>query len=424
MSEVEQSIQLQIQDIAAVKKAFLASLAARQPSTLWWLVDNSENIAYENRVKGDSILAIDNSIDNVDIGSFFANWFGLQNSYFAQDQPFPGVQTLQDAVSQVYRWRVPQYFNDIAVSGAGQAFSPLYVFPHEDTNLGTYAVTGTVFTKGVGSVDPTVCGPGILGVASYSAAITATISLTLTAVYSDGTSGSIPVTVPVPSVSDPFASTPVGGTALAAAYDASAPALGPGIVGVASVAGFKVGTTVPNLVVITENTTPVTPPNALPSWTTEVAELVAINSSTNQLTLRQLTPTTSLGGTAPTPFPNGIRNSYSTAAMVYPLFNDVTGVVGTTGTAGDQVLISFYPDWAQGFVDVSTIVIPQTKEGQSRGVVEEKDDLGKPQKSDQVLPKSDQASPKSEKSESAPTQSSGAPPKAPAAPSKAPGHGG
>jgi hypothetical protein len=369
MSEVEQSIQLQIQDIAAVKQSFSGSLAERQPDTLWWLVDNSENIAYENRVKGASILAIDTSIENVNIGSFFADWFNLQNAYFSQDQPFPGVQTLQSAIATIYRWRVPQYFNDIAITGSGQGVSPQYVFPHQDMNLGIYAVTGTTFTKGVGPVDSTVCGPGILRVAPIGADLgSSALNLTLTAVYPDGTTGTMTATVPSGSLTTDLI--PLGGTALTAAYTAST---GAGIVSVASVAGFKVGAL--NLVVITEDTTVV---GQLPSWTTEVAEVVAIGS--NQLTLRQ--PTTP---GAANPFSNGLRNNYTTAAMVYPLFNDVNAVTGTGGTAGDQALISFYPDWAQGFVDISSIVVPQGLEGQSRGVEEEKS-------TDSVSPSSKQSS--------------------------------
>src|SRR6516162_3896235 len=117
MSQVERSIQLQIQDIAAVKQAFSASLAQRSPDTLWWLVDNSEDIVYENRVKGATILAVDTNIDNVNIAYIYTDWFNLQNSYFSQDQPFSGISTLQAAIAQIYRWRVPQYFNDMATGG-------------------------------------------------------------------------------------------------------------------------------------------------------------------------------------------------------------------------------------------------------------------------------------------------------------------
>lgn len=343
MSAVEQSIQLQVQDIAAVKQSFSGSLTARQPNTLWWLVDTSQNIIYENRVKGSTISAIDSSIMNVNIGSFFADWFNLQNAYFSQDQPFPGVQTLQAAVASIYRWRVPRYFNDIAISGAGQGVSSQYVFPYQDMNLGTYAVTGTLFTKGVGPVDSTVCGPGILRVSPYLATIgAASVVLTLTAVYPDGTTGSFTATVP--SGSATTVSVAVGGTALTAGHTG---ATGAGLVSVAAVTGFKVGPL--NLVVITEDHTV---GGGLPAWTSEVAEVAAIGA--NQLTLRQPTPS---GAAAP--FANGLRNNYTTAAKVYPLLNDVSAVTSTGGTAGDRVQVSFYPDWAQGFVNVTSIVVPQ-----------------------------------------------------------------
>jgi hypothetical protein len=351
MSSVEQAIQLQIQDIAAVKQSFSASLEARQPDTLWWLVDSTSNIIYENRVKGSSILAIDQNVDAVSIASLYSDWFNLQNAYFSQDQPYPGLSTLQSVIATIYRWRVPQYFNDIASVASGQGVAPQYVFPYQDMNLGTYAITGTAFTKGVGPVNAAVCGPGILSVVPYLAAIgVAAINLTLTAVYPDGTTGTLTATVP--SGSDVTDSIAVGGTALTGAYTAATDA---GVVNVASVTGFKIGPL--NLVVITENTTV---SGQLPSWTTEVAEIAAVGS--NQLTLRQPTPPG-----AANPFSNGLRNNYTTAAMVFPLFNDVNAVSSTGGTAGDQVQISFYPDWAQGFVDVTSIVVPQ-------GLVESSED--------------------------------------------------
>jgi hypothetical protein len=342
-TSVELSIQMQIQDIAAVKQAFLISLADRQPDTLWWLVDNTDNILYENRILGSSVLAIDNSIESVDISSIFSNWFSLQNAYFSQDQPLIGVQSLQAAIASIYRWRVPQYFNDIAVGAGGLSVSPQYVFPYQDMNLGVYAVTGPLFTKGVGPVNAVTTGPGILRVSPIGAAIgAADLHLTLTAVYPDGTTGTFAAVLTADS--ELTASVPVGGTALTGAYTATTDA---GVVTVASVAGFKVGAL--NLVVITEDHTV---GGQLPTRVTEVAEVVAIGGG--QLTLRQPTPPG-----AANPFSNGLRNNYTTSAKVYPLFNDVSNVTSTGGTAGDRAIISFYPDWSQGFLDISSVVVPQ-----------------------------------------------------------------
>jgi hypothetical protein len=344
MSAVELSLQLQIQDIAAVTEAFSTAVSGRHDATLWWLVDYASNIIYENRVKGSSIIAIDDNIATVNIGSsIFGDWFNLQNAYFAQDQPLEGVLSLKNAIEIMYRWRVPQYFNDVAVTGNGQGIQPQYVFPHVGFNVGTYeATSGTAgtYTKGVGPLDSTLTGPGILQVAPIGAAIgAATLTLALTAVYSDGTTGTIPASIPNGSATT--TSFALGGSALTAAHTG---ATGNGVVSVAATTTFRTGT----LVVIVEDKTGTTPF----LWATEVAEVVSIGSG--QLTLRQPTPPG-----AANPFPNGLRNNYTTAATVYPLFTDVTAVTNSTGTAGDEVQISFRPDWPQGFVNVNSISTPQ-----------------------------------------------------------------
>lgn len=352
MSFVESSLQLQVQDIAAVKQAFSASLATRTPETLWWLVDSTEDIVYENRVKGTSILAIDNNVDNVNIASLYSDWFNLQNAYFSQDRPITGVSSLKQAIETYYRWRVSQYFNDIMSVAGGQGISPPYVFPYPDFNLFSY--NGAAWTPGSGPVDLTVTGPGILGVIPIGADTTSISTLAITAVYPDPP-GSPVSTVVFPSVSVPSGkpvgvAIPVGGQALTEDYT-----LTDGVIAVGSTAlGFKVGAPV----VIAENTAG--SDSVLPVIKFEVAEVVLMSGTS--LTLRMPTPS---GATAP--FSNGLRNQYTTSAFVYPLFKDVTLV---TGGGTDHLQVGFYPDYPQGFVDVVSIVVPQVA-GQSRGVVEE-----------------------------------------------------
>jgi hypothetical protein len=341
---VELSLLLQINDIAATKQAFATAVAARGLNTLWWLVDFASNIVYENRVKGDSVSGIDNTIANINIGSsVFGDWFNLQNAYFSQDTPLVGVTSLKAAIETYYRWRVPQYFNDIATLGNNQGIDPLYVFPYPEFLVGSYAATGAAtgtYTKGVGPLDSTIVGPGILALTVTGAPIGgASLGLTLTGVYSDGTTG--PVTASVPTTSAVGTVVPVGGQALTAGHTG---ATGNGVVSVAATTPFRVGT----LVVVREDTTGTVPF----LWTTEVAEVAAIGAGS--LTLRQPTP---LGATAP--FPNGLRNNYTTAARVYPLFYDVTAIANTTGTGGDAVRVGFLPDRPQGFVNISTISTPQ-----------------------------------------------------------------
>lgn len=360
MSQVEQSILLQIQDIAAVKQAFTDSLSPRQPATLWWLVDHSEDIAYENRVKGSSILAVDQNVDNVNIPNVWSDWFNLHNSYFSQDQPITtpsGVTNLKTAIELYYRWRVPQYFNDIMAGSSGQGISPQYVFPYSDFNLGTWS--SGAFQKGNGPVDPTKTGPGILSVTPVTTP-GSTVTLTLTAVYPTLP----PVSPPAPpppaapppvALSVPVSSTNPAGVSIEVGGQAVTNVATGGLITVAATTGFAVGYPV----VIAENTIPMTPDTALPVWKTEVA--VVINIAGLVLTLGQQVPSGST--TAPTP---GLRNTFTTAAKVYPLFVDVT----VSGGGGNDLQFGFFPEWGGGFVDVKSIVIPQVA-GVSRATMAE-----------------------------------------------------
>ena len=371
MSGVEQSIQFQIQDIAAVKQAFSAALTksqpARQPDTLWWLVDDSGDIPYENRVKGSNILAIDQNVDNINIASIYSDWFNLQNSYFSQDKPFTGmtipnvpnvstVTTLQTAIAQVYRFRVPQYFNDIAIGASSAGVPAQYVFPYPDFELATYSASGT-FTLGTVRIDLTKTGPGILGVIPSVDGTTATLSVMGVYPVPPSPPSSPPppaapppiaLSVTVPSTSLAGVSVDVGGQALTADYDpATTTPAGQVAVPAGPTTGFAVGYPV----VITANKQGDV--NNLPVWNSEVAEVVSIAANNASMILRQPTPP---GGT---PFSNGLRNVYTVAkgAKVYPLFSNVSAV---SGTSSADLQIGFFPDWGGGFIDITSILVKET----------------------------------------------------------------
>jgi hypothetical protein len=363
MSHVEQAIQLQIQDITATKQAFSASLDNRTPDTLWWLVDNSEDIAYENRVKGSAILAVDQSVDGVNVSNIWSDWFNLQNAYFSQDQPITqpsGVNNLKTAIELYYRWRVPQYFNDIMAASGGQGVSPQYVFPYPDFNL--YSYDGTTWTKGDGPVDPTMTGPGILGVIPVGTATAGSPVVTMMGVYpvlpsSPSVSPPPPpppvaLSVTVPATTQVGVPVAVGGVAGSAVNSASGSVT---VTGTPATLGFAVGYPV----VIAEHTIPLNPDTALPVWKSEVAVVVSITGSV--LILGQQVPPGST--TTPT---GGLRNSY-TAPKVYPLFADLLETTPPTSSTADKLQIGFHPDWGGGFVDVTSIVHSQV-EGQATAV--------------------------------------------------------
>jgi hypothetical protein len=368
MSNVELSIQLQTDSIAAVKAAMVTAVSTRPDYTLWWLADYSHDITYQDRINGSTLAQIDQKVSNVDIGSaVFGPWFSMQNSYFSTDQPIPGVSTFKQAVETFYRWRVASYFNDIMQGGSSQTIIPQYVFPNADYILGTYTLTGAGagnFVGGTNPLDPTKIGPGILCVRPIVPHIATEVDLTLTAVYQSivqppvppappGSPPSPPVPQPLPATlqvkvlanSDETDSFLVGEQSINA-YTAST---GAGVVTVVNEAVFKVG----QWVLIREHKT--VPPPDLSYFVTEVAEVQSIDSANHKLTLG---PPRLAGATALTT--PGLRNDYSASAFIYPLFVNVTAATVTTGgEGGDAVTIGFDPDRPQGFQDISTISYPQ-----------------------------------------------------------------
>lgn len=342
-TNAELSIQLQTDSIAAVQAAFINAVVARPQDTLWWLADYSHDITYENRVKGNDLLVIDNNIAAVNLGStLFGSWFTLHNTYFSSDQPIDGVSALDQAVELAYRWRVSQYFNDVMVSGNSVNITPDYVFPYPDFNIGTYASTGTntgTYTKGSGPLDLASTGPGILMVTATEVIGTNDMVLVITGVYQDGSTVTLPATLTGASIAGSTAL--VGGQALTSGYTAPSDA---GVVHVGSTAKFKAG----NWVLLRQDLTGTTDFY----WKTEIAEVKSVDSGT-QLTLRQPTPAS---GTVYSP---GLRNSYTTSATVYPLFIDISAVTHTNGNADDALAFTFNPDRPQGFLDISSISYPQ-----------------------------------------------------------------
>lgn len=336
---VELAIELATDDIGAVQAQFVTALSSRNPDALWLLADSTNDILYENRVKGSTLTAIDRNVTAVHLGMTFADWFRLHNDYFSNDAGLAGVTTFKQALELVLRWRVSGYFNDVA-RDAGQAVGAQYVFPHSEFHLGTLVLTGAgtgVFTKGLGPIDGTVWGPGILAVEVGTQALAADVTLAITGVLPDATTVTVPVTIPSGSAIGTVV--PCGGQAVAAGHPA---ATDQGVVSIGSTALFKAGM----LVLVREDRTGTTPH----LYVTEVAEVASVAAGVS-VTLRQPTPVVSGAfGSQVAPYAAGLRNNYTTAAKVYPLFSDVSGVTNSAGTSGDSVAVHFYPDRPQGFV--------------------------------------------------------------------------
>jgi len=316
---VELQIRSQIDEIAATKQALVTALAGRSSSALWTLVDAAGDIPYENRVKGTNIYAVDQSINSVSIQTLVADWFRLHNEYFQQDAGLTvgstPVTSLKSAVETYYRWRVPQYFNDLMTGALGQGIALSNVFPRGDLSLGSYAATGTAagtFTDG-SSLETTLAGPGMVNTIVTHLIGANDLVLSVTCKYEDGTTVAVGVTLPTTSAVG--TKKIVGQQALTSNHTAASDN---GVVLVAATGQFKVGQKV--LVKDTNGQ--------------EVAQVLSLVANTS-LTL------TTVGGTT-----GGLRNNYTTAATatVTPLFTDVTAITNSNGTSADAVSLAFEPD--------------------------------------------------------------------------------
>jgi hypothetical protein len=335
----ELSIQLQADSIAGVKGAFLGALNGRDPNTLWYLADGAGNIAYENRVKGISLTLIDQAVTNVSIGSIlFSDWFRSHNDYFTSDRPIPNVTTLKQAIELYYRWRISANFNDIVnQTGLGGSVAASNVFPAPGTVLGTRSLTAAAtgsFVKGTGPIDSTVIGPGILSAVAGSVIGGNDAVLSLTGLRADLSTVVIPVTLPSGSVLN--TTVLAGSSAVTSAHTASTDL---GVLHVADTSLLKDN----QWVLVREVKGAVT--SGYNQILSEVAEVVSLGSGV--VTLRQVTP---VGAVAP--YAVGLRNNYTTAALMIPLFIDITGATNSNGTNGDIVRIQFYPDRPQTFLDM------------------------------------------------------------------------
>jgi hypothetical protein len=368
-ASVELSIQLQIDNIAAVKEAIVGAMVGREQNTLWWLMDYSHDITYLNQISGTEMLAIDNKIDTVDLGSsVFGSWFGMHNAYFSTIRPIPNVSTVRQAIETFYRWRVSSYFSDIMLSASADQMTPQYVFPNDDFELGTYVPGSTATTLGtftssnLGGANMTTVGPGIL-VVKPIAAMLGDLAVDLTALCQDN-STTVPVPVSLLLGAEPTVPVPLGGQQLTAAAWGTPPPSPPGsppppppsppsppssmgVVSVADTSLFRA-----NMWVLLREQIPASS-TSIESWKTEIAEVQVVGSGS--LTLRQPTPT---GST--TPFSAGLRNDFSTSAEIFPLFINVIGASAqTAGDASDSIWIGFDPDRPQDFISLAGISYPQ-----------------------------------------------------------------
>jgi hypothetical protein len=306
---VEFSVQKQVDNIAAYKKALLAATVGR--GSLWQMVDDAEDQVYENRVKGSSITAVDNSLNSTSFGNNIAQWFSLHNEYFSQDLGLGGL----DGGLTAYRWRVSQFFNLVQYESGSSYLTPTNVFPRDDLVLGTHLQVGDAFTLGV-ALDPLQSGPGKVAAIADNVIGAAAYNLSATVTRLDGSFTQL--TASFPAASPAGTSKTFGEQALSGNCAAGQPTLL-----VAATTQFIVGDYV----------------------------LIGDSQNTEWGIILSMVPNTSITLTA------SVRNSYTLAnnAKVTPLYAGVTAATsGGSGSAGDGVTFRFNPDRALnlGYVHV------------------------------------------------------------------------
>jgi hypothetical protein len=303
---VEVQIREQIDHLGAYKAALVTAIEGRDD--IWDMVDAADDQSYENRVKGSAITVLNTKLNTVDIGSLINEWARLHNEYFAIDAGITDVNTLRLAVAY-YRWRVPQYFNDLLIGalGTGNGVPVANVFPREDLSLGTWTSSGSsagTFTDG-DSLETDKASEGIVQtVVTSEIGSGAALGLSITCKRSDDTT--VVVTQSITASTAVGTKTKLGGQALTAAITGGSSTS----VTMAATGQFKAGTKA----LLVEGDL------------TELVEIASISTNTSVT------------------FTAAAKNSFTTSGKLFPLFKDVTLITATTGTAADAVSLSFAPD--------------------------------------------------------------------------------
>ena len=292
---VEVQIRKQIDHIGAYKEAIVAAIDGRDD--LWDIVDAADNQGYENRVKGTNITALNDRLNTVDFGTQFSDWFRMHNEYFSADAGIDDVTNLTEAVDY-YRWRVPQYFNDIMRGAVGSGMPVAQVFPRTDLVLGTWESSGLntgTFTDG-DSLEEDYASEGILETeVTTEIGSGDNLDINITCVREDDTTVVIAHTVTASASVGTRGK--IGGQAITGNLTGGSSTSAT----MAATAQFKAGTRA----ILVEGTT---------------TEIVTVDSISTNVSVT---------------FEEAVRNSFTTSARLYPLFKGITQIAATGGTSGD-----------------------------------------------------------------------------------------
>jgi len=305
--------------MASVRAAFKAAIITRDANALWFLVDASGNIPFENAVKGSTLSAVDEGIREVEVSSIFSSLVSILDTYFTQSSGLVvdtvTITGIRNALTLAYRSRISLHTALILKKLQGNTVDAASVYPDHLISIGTYAATGAAagtYTAGT-APNKVDCGPGRFGIVATTVIGAENLTVSVTAQYADLTNAVVTVVMPLTSAIG--TTVLIGRQALAANHTASS---GSGLISVAATGQFKVG----QLVLVSDTNS------------SEVAEVVSIVTNTS-LTLKRV------GNTV-----NSLLNNYATAdsAQVVPLFVSVSTVTNSTGTNLDAVALRVIPD--------------------------------------------------------------------------------
>ena len=290
-----------------------ASQIAAGGTDLWTLVDDTDDEDFENRVVGSDLTAADTALEDVPLGEIqrLRTIIAHLDTYCRTDVGVAGF----DAYLTARRWRVPARFASLWYEATGVRLTATNVHPTADAGtacpglaLGTLA-RGGALASGLSEAGSDLYGPGPV-VARVTAVGAADWTLTVTCKREDASTEDIEQVILGTNNAGAAGDTYV----LGAEAVGSQAAAGQADVLVAATAQFAAEQKV-----------------LLIEWTGDAPDEVWAQAEV--ATIDSVSENTSLTLKA------NLLHTYSTAALVYPLFDYVTAATGSGGTAGDGVAL-------------------------------------------------------------------------------------
>jgi hypothetical protein len=124
-SKVNVQIIKQLDRFAKIKQIY-ASVA--DGTNFWTLVDNTGNEAYENKIMGSDMTALDTALNTANVGGRCTAWFNSHNTYFNADLEVSGLSGFLDS----FHLRVNEDMAQCYYEYYGARLDPKYVFADQE----------------------------------------------------------------------------------------------------------------------------------------------------------------------------------------------------------------------------------------------------------------------------------------------------